>query len=84
VLDWTTALGQTKVMGMNVPNALGIPNFDDFDSFILEDMLKGVPDEDIQRNLAQEMSNQIPEEAAKEIAGRIEKIRKSAVLKPLL
>jgi hypothetical protein len=84
VLDWTTELAQTKVMGMNVPNALGIPNFDDFDSFILEDILKGVADEDIQKNLTEEMSNQNPEDAAKEIASRIEKIRKSVVLKPLL
>lgn len=84
VLDWTTELAQTKVMGLNVPNALGVQNFDDFDSFILEDMLKGISDEDIQKNLLEEMSNQNPEEAAKDISNRIEKIRKSAVLQPLL
>lgn len=84
ILDWTTELAQTKVMGLNVPNALGIPNFDDFDSFILEDMLKGVSDEDIEKNLIEEMSNQNPEEAAKDISARIEKIRNSAVLKPIL
>jgi hypothetical protein len=84
VLDWTTELAQTKVMGMNVPNALGIPNYDDFDSFILEDILKGQSDEEIQKNLTEEMSNQNPEDTAKDIASRIEKIRKSVVLKPLL
>lgn len=84
ILDWTTELAQTKVMGLNVPNALGIPNFDDFDSFILEDMLKGVSDEDIEKNLIAEMSNQNPAEAAKDISARIEKIRNSAVLKPIL
>jgi hypothetical protein len=84
ILDWTTELAQTKVMGLNVPNALGIPNYDDFDSFILEDILKGISDEDIQKNLLEEMSNQNPEEAAKDIANRIEKIRKSIVLQPLL
>lgn len=84
VLDWTTELAQTKVMGLNVPNALGVPNFDDFDSFILEDILKGVSDEDIQKNMLEEMTNQNPEEAAKDVADRIEKIRKSLVLKPLL
>lgn len=84
VLDWTTELAQTKVMGMNVPNALGVPNFDDFDSFIFEDMLKGISDEDIQKNMAAEKTNQDPEEAAKDIAQRIEKIRKSLVLQSLL
>ena len=47
-----TELDQTKVMGMNIPNALGIPNFDDFDTFILEDILKGASDEEIRINLA--------------------------------
>ena len=84
VLDWTTELAQTKVMGLNIPNALGVANFDDFDSFVLEDMLKGVADEEIQKNLVEEMSNQNPEDATKDIAARIEKIRNSAVLKPLL
>jgi uncharacterized protein YaaQ len=84
ILDWTTELAQTKVMGLNIPNALGVANFDDFDSFILEDILKGVSDEEIQKNLVAEMSNQNPEEAEKDIAARIEKIRNSAVLKPIL
>ncbi|HRH45636.1 MAG TPA: hypothetical protein PKY82_28610 [Pyrinomonadaceae bacterium] len=84
VLDWTTELAQTKVMGLNIPNALGIPDFNDFDSFILEDMLKGVSDEDIKKTLVEEMSNQNPEEVEKDITSRIEKIRSSAILKPLL
>lgn len=84
VLDWTTELAQTKVMGMRIPNALGVANFDDLDSFILEDMLKGISDEEIKKNLVAEISNQNPEESEKDIAGRIEKIRNSVVLKPLL
>lgn len=84
VLDWTTELAQTKVMGLNMPNALGIADFNDFDSFILEDMLKGVSDEDIKKSLAEEMPNQNPEEAEKDITSRIEKIRNSIILKPLL
>ncbi len=83
-LDWVSELAQTKVMGLNIPNALGVPDFDDFDSFILEDMLKEVSDEDIQKNLTEEMGNQNPEEAAKDITKRIEKIRQSSILKILL
>ena len=84
ILDWTMELAQTRVMGLNVPNALGVANFDDFDSFVLEDMLKGVADEEIKKNLLEEMTNQNPEDAAKDIANRIEKIRSSIVLQSLL
>lgn len=84
VLDWTMELAQTKIMGMNVPNALGIVDFNDFDSFILEDMLKGVSDEQIKKTMAEEMSNENPDETDKNISSRIEKIRESVILKPLL
>ncbi len=80
ILDWTTELAQTKVFGSNIPNALGIEGFDDFDSFILEDMLKGTPDDEIEKNMAAEMGSQ----NAEDITKRIEKIRKSIVLKALL
>ncbi len=84
VLDWTTQLAQTKVMGMNIPNALGIQGFDDFDSFILEDMLKGLSLEEIQKNLENDAPNQTPEELATDLAKRVQKIKDSAVLKPIL
>ncbi len=84
ILDWTTEMAQTKVVGMNVPNALGIPNYDDFDSFILEDMLKGLSDEEIRKNLQTEAPEQSPEELTKDVTARIEKIRGSVILKPLL
>ena len=84
ILDWITELAQTKVMGLHVPNALGIPDFNDFDSFILEDMLKGVSDEDIKKGLTEEMSDRPADEVEKDISDRIEKIRASTILKPLL
>ncbi len=40
VLDWVYDLSQTKVLGSNIPNALGIADFGDLDLFILESMLK--------------------------------------------
>ena len=50
----------------------------------MEDILKGASDEEIQANLASEAPNQSPEELAKDVSARIEKIRQSAVLKPIL
>ncbi len=84
VLDWTTELAQTKVLGMNIPNALGIEGFDDYDSFILEDMLKGLSIEEIQKNLENDAPNQSPEELATDLTKRVEKLRDSVVLKPIL
>ena len=72
VLDWVSELAQTKVMGLNIPNALSIPDFDDFDSFILEDMLKENPDEEIIANMTAEMGSTSPENSHKDIAARIE------------
>ena len=84
ILDWTTELAQTKVFGSNVPNALGIEGFDDFDTFVLEDLLKGASDEEVHKNMAADMGNQDPQEFAKDVAKRLERIRTSIVLKPLL
>ena len=40
ILDWTFDLANTRVLGENIPNALGIENFDDTDLFVLESLLK--------------------------------------------
>jgi len=41
VLDWTFDLANTRVMGIEPPNALGIEGFGDIDLLIFEDMLNG-------------------------------------------
>lgn len=84
ILDWTTELAQTKVFGSNLPNALGIEDFNDFDTFVLEDMLKGSSLPEIQTKLGSEMQSQEPEAFAKDIAKRHERLNNSIVLQPLL
>jgi len=80
ILDWTFDLAQTRVLGENVPNALGIADFDDTDLSILENLLLDKPEGEIQQILETEYGaanlNNLPE--------RIEKIQKSVIFQPLL
>jgi len=41
VLDWTFDLANTRVVGIDPPNALGIDNFGDIDIAVFEEMLNG-------------------------------------------
>ena len=82
ILDWTLDLAQTRVVGMHIPNALGIADFDTFDLQILEYLLREETD------VVGKLSAELPSEtqaSLKEKADRsIEKLRSSVVLGPLL
>lgn len=84
ILDWTLDLAETRVLGQNIPNALGIADFADLDLFLLECLLKDMSDEEIGRAFKREY----PDENFAEIAPRIEQktrqIRHSAIFRPLL
>jgi hypothetical protein len=80
VLDWTYDLAQTRVLGENIPNALGIADFDDTDLFVLENLLQDKSPDEIQTNLATEYGA----ENVGNIPARIEKIKKSVIFQPLL
>lgn len=47
ILDWSLELAETKVLGMNLPNALGIEVFGDPELLVLENLLKGRSEEEI-------------------------------------
>lgn len=51
VLDWTFDLANTRVMGVEPPNALGIENFGDIDIAIFEEMLNGKETEGVRESL---------------------------------
>ncbi|HEY0460370.1 MAG TPA: hypothetical protein VGC97_14625 [Pyrinomonadaceae bacterium] len=80
VLDWTFDLAQTRVLGENIPNALGIADFDDMDLFVLENLLHDKPEDEIRTILANEhgagLDGNLPQ--------RIEKIKKCVIFQPLL
>ncbi|HEX6278922.1 MAG TPA: hypothetical protein VFZ49_02795 [Pyrinomonadaceae bacterium] len=77
VLDWTFDLANTRVVGANPPNALGIEDFGDIDIAIFEEMLNG--------NNAPAIADSLKAQGASvdDIEVRIEKIRSSSLLSPL-
>jgi len=80
VLDWTFDLSQTRVLGENIPNALGIADFDDTDLFILENLLQDKETDEIQTILETEYGSGKIEN----LGERIEKLQKAVIFQPLL
>jgi len=80
VLDWIFDLGQTRVLGENIPNALGIADFDDTDLFILENLLQEKQPDEIQTLLETEYGS----EKLENFSERLEKLQKSVIFQPLL
>jgi hypothetical protein len=84
VLDWVEELGRTRVLGSKETNALGMAEFDDSYVFVLECLLEGLSQEEI--NL--KAKAQYPRDDAGELISRIpelvETLRKSILFKSLL
>ncbi len=82
ILDWTYDLAQTRVVGVNTPNAIGLENFDDLDLSILENLLRGKSDTETLDELAAEYgADKIEVRGAK---GKLQRIRDSVIFAPLL
>lgn len=82
VLDWTFDLAQTKVLGENIPNALGVENFDDIDLFVFEWLLKDQKPDEMKESLRLEFPNDDVSAVAETIPDRTEKIKNAAIFKP--
>jgi hypothetical protein len=80
VLDWTFDLSQTRVMGADNTNALGIANFGDVEMFALEKLLHGKTDDEI----AEAFKSEHPDASPEMLTPAIEKIRESVLFGPLL
>ncbi|CAN5200065.1 hypothetical protein BH20ACI1_BH20ACI1_21540 [soil metagenome] len=84
VLDWVYDLSQTKVLGSNIPNALGIADFGDLDLFILENMLKNTSDEEMRNALQTEYGIDDVAALEKSLSDKKEQIKQSVIFQPLL
>ncbi|MDQ3800183.1 MAG: hypothetical protein M3384_12080 [Acidobacteriota bacterium] len=84
VLDWTYDLAQTKVFGSNMPNALGVEDFDDMDLFVLESLLKDRTEAEMLETLQTDYGTPATEETARNLAAKTEKIRHAVIFEPLL
>ena len=77
ILDWTFDLANTRVMGVEPPNALGIESFGDIDIAIFEEMLNGKESADIRETLSSQGAQ--PDD----LHDRIDRITRSPMLSPL-
>ena len=82
ILDWTYDLAQTRVIGSNTPNALGIENFDDIDLSILENLLRGRSESDTLAALVAEYGDEKLRLA--DVTSKLSRIRDSVIFRPLL
>ncbi len=80
VLDWTFDLAQTRVVGVETSNALGIPEFGEREIFVLENLLHGKTDDEVRQVFAEEN----PDANAVDIGQSIAKIRSAVIFRPLL
>lgn len=84
ILDWTYDLAQMRVVGLNIPNALGINDFGDFDLFVLECLLKGMKEIEMRETLQTDYPPENVENLMQTAAEKIERIRQSVIFQPLL
>ncbi|MEQ1921217.1 MAG: hypothetical protein ABL952_01800 [Pyrinomonadaceae bacterium] len=77
VLDWVFDLSQTRVVGVEVSNALGIPDFGDNEMFVLEHLLYGKSDADV---IAAAESGT----STDDLTASIQRIRNAVIFRPLL
>ncbi len=84
ILDWTLDLAQTRVLGVNIPNALGISDFGNLDLFVLENLLKDKSDEEMRAALRAEYPEESIEDFEQSLVEKIGRIRQSVIFEPLL
>lgn len=82
ILDWTYDLAQTRVAGVNTPNALGIENFDDLDLSILEGLIRGRTESETMEAIGAEYGRERLESS--EANSKLARIRDSIIFQPLL
>lgn len=84
ILDWVEELGRTRVLGSKETNALGLPEFDDSYVFVLECLLRGLSDEEIDLRANAEYPPADAAELRTRIPGLKESLKESSLFKSLL
>ena len=84
ILDWTTELSTTKVLGAKESNVLGIEDFNDDYIAVLECLLKNIADEEIESAIAENYSDEYATNLKDSIPTICQRLRSSMVFKALL
>jgi len=82
ILDWSYDLAQTRVVGVSIPNALGLEDFNDFDLSLLEDLLRGRSDAEARERVMTEYGSE--RTAAIDLDGKLARLRESVIFQPLV
>ncbi len=77
ILDWVFDLAETRVIGVETSNALGIPNFGESEMYVLEELLKG-------RSYDEVAADYSLQNDGADATATITKIRSAAIFQPLL
>lgn len=80
ILDWSLELAETKVLGMNLPNALGIESFGDPELLVLENLLKGHSEEEINGSVLNTYPAEKADQLLTGLPAMIDKFRQSVLL----
>ena len=83
VLDWTFDLANTRVLGVENSNALGIQDFGDIDIFVLEQILRGKSGDEIDAAFRSEHGETVSNETLT-ISEREDRIRQAVIFRSLL
>jgi len=81
VLDWVLELAQTRVVGGNPPNALGIDDFGQIDLAILEGLLKGRSESEIAEELRASVGENT--EMLADLETKMIRVREAVIFRPL-
>ena len=76
-------MANTKVLGEDVPNALGIADFDDFDLIVLENLLRDKTAEETVNLIREEYGAENTDELVKKINAKIERLQQAIIFRPL-
>jgi len=84
ILDWVDELSRTRVLGSKEPNVLGIEGFDEFYTFVLEEILRGHNAKDIKRNAAREYPNEQANHLTERLEAISEQLRNAQLFQSIL
>jgi hypothetical protein len=83
ITGWVEELANTKMVGSNEPNVLGIDRFDDDYLFVFQSLLEGLTLEQIKISFAEEFSEEEALPSAEKLEELYNSIRNSILFKPL-
>ena len=84
ILDWVDELSRTRVLGSKEANVLGIEGFDEFYTFVFEELLRGHSAKESKRNAAREYPSEHANILTERLEAISERLRNAQLFKSIL